>query len=195
MILALQTLGLGPLAPLVLIGGFLCLLGSYSAWFGAAARLPFAAGSDAFLPAAFGRRDPRTGAPVVAILVQTVVVAAIIVISQAGDTLRAAYDFLVAMSVLSYTLPFLFLFAVFLAVQRRQRPADAWRMPGGRTGAFAVGLVGLAATTVAVACTLVPSPDARDQLIEALKLVGASAALIGSGVLFYAAARRAPRAS
>jgi glutamate:GABA antiporter len=77
----LGTLGLQGIAPAVLIGGFLCLLGSYSAWFGAGARLPFAAGIDAFLPAAFGRRDPRTGAPVVSILVQTIVVVVIIVVS------------------------------------------------------------------------------------------------------------------
>jgi amino acid transporter len=113
----------------------------------------------------------------------------IVVISQAGDTLKGAYDFLVSMSVLSYTLPFLFLFAVFLVAQRRHAPAGEWRMPGGRGAALTVGAVGLAATGVAVACTLVPSPDARDQTGEMLKLVFASAVLILSGVGFYAVAR------
>jgi hypothetical protein len=36
-----------------------------------------------------------------------------------------------------------------------------------------------------VACTLVPSPDAKDQVGEALKLVEASAVLILSGCLAY----------
>jgi amino acid transporter len=195
LILGLKTLGLGALAPIALVGGFLCSLGSYSAWFGVAARLPFAAGIDAVLPPAFGRRDPRSGAPVVAIAVQTVIVALIVVLSQAGDTLKGAYDFLVAMSVLSYTLPFLFLFAVFLAVQVRAPrsgppPADAWRTPGGRPVALAVGAVGMAATIVAVLCTLVPSPDAKNQVLEAAKLVFASAVLVVSGVAAYALARR-----
>ena len=189
LILGLKTLGLGPIAPLVLFGGFLCSLGSYSAWFGVGARLPFAAGIDAYLPAAFGRRDPKSGAPVVSIAVQALIVAVIVVVSQAGDTLKGAYDFLVSMSVLSYTLPFLFLFAVYLVAQRRPAPAEAWRMPGGRSAALAVGAVGLVATAVAVACTLVPSPDAKDQMGEMLKLVFASAVLILSGVAFYAAAR------
>ena len=183
--LGLSNLGLGSVAPLVLAGAFLASLGSYSAWFGVAARLPFAAGIDAFLPRSFGRRDRRTGAPVVSIAAQTAVVAVIVVISQAGDTLKGAYDFLVAMSVLSYTLPFLFLFVVFLAVQRRAPPDGAWRTPGGRGAALAMGAVGLAATLLAVACTLVPSPDAEDPGGEAMKLVFASAVLILTSVAFY----------
>jgi amino acid transporter len=186
----LAELGLAPLAPLVLIAAFLCSLGSYSAWFGVAARLPFAAGIDAVLPTAFGRRDPRTGAPVVSIAVQTAIVAAIVVVSQAGATLKAAYDFLVAMAALSYTLPFLFLFAVFLVVQFRASPPAIWRAPGGRAGALAIGAVGLGATAVAVLCTLVPSPDAPDQLGAVLKLVIASAVLNLSGAAFYLVARR-----
>ncbi len=130
----------------------------------------------------------------VSIAVQTAIVAVIVVISQAGDTLIVAYDFLVSMTVLSYTLPFLFLFAVFLAVQRHAAPADAWRMPGGQGAALAVGAVGLTATIVAVLCTLVPSPDAKDQLGEMLKLVLACAVLTFSGVAFYAAARWRSRA-
>ena len=197
LVLGLKTLGLGGLAPLVLLAGFACLLGSYSAWFGVAARLPFAAGIDAVLPTAFARRDPRSGAPVVSIAVQTVIVAVIVILSQAGDTLKGAYDFLVAMSVLSYTLPFLFLFAVFLVLQVRPTPADlpsdAWRTPGGPRWALAVGAVGMAATVVAVACTLVPSPDAKDQLAEMLKLVFACAVLVFSGVAFYLLAARRSR--
>lgn len=189
-ILGLKTLGLGPLAPAVLVAGFLCALGSYSAWFGVAARLPFAAGVDAVLPRAFGRRDPRTGAPHAAIIVQTVVVAAILLISQAGETLRAAYDFLVAMTVLSYTLPFVFLFAVYVAIQRRPVASGVWRTPGGPRAAAAFGAIGLAATCVAIGGTLAPSPDARDPAAEVVKLVLASAVLVLSGAGFYVAARR-----
>jgi amino acid transporter len=189
LILGLKTLGLGKIAPLVLIGGFLCALGSYSAWFGVGARLPFAAGIDAYLPPAFGKRDPRSGAPVVAIAVQTAIVAVIVILSQAGDTLKGAYDFLVAMSVLSYTLPFLFLFAVLLTVQGRKASPQAWRIPGGRAAALTVAIAGLITTALAVLCTLVPSPDAQNPSGEVLKLVFASAVLMASGVAFYIAAR------
>ena len=194
LVLALRELGLAPLAPAVLGAAFLCILGSYSSWFGVAARLPFAAGIDAYLPPVFGRRDPKTGAPVAAVLVQTVIVVVLVLLSQAGASLKAAYDFLVAMSVLSYTLPFLFLFAVFLKVARRPADTGVWRAPGGETGRLAVGWLGLAVTLSAVACTLVPSPDAKNPVGEVAKLVIASAVLLGSGSLFYAArrGRRAP---
>ncbi len=187
--LGLNGLGAGRLAPVILIGAFLYFLGSYSAWFGVAARLPFAAGIDSYLPAAFGKRDPKSGAPVISIAAQTVIVAAIVILSQAGESLKGAYDFLVQMSVLSYTLPFLFLFAVFLAVQFKPAPEGAWKLPGGRRAALAVGLIGFTATAIAVICTLVPSPDAKDQLGEVLKLVFAAAVLILSGVAFYVVAR------
>ena len=189
--LALSRLGLGALSPAVLGAAFVCLLGSYSGWFGVAARLPFAAGIDAYLPPAFGRRNPKTGAPTAAILAQTVIVAVLVVLSQAGSTLKSAYDFLVAMSVLSYTLPFLFLFAVFLKVAGETPAPGEWRVPGGPVAARIVGGIGLIATASAVACTLVPSPDAKDPVAEVTKLVVASAVLLGSGVVIYARRRRA----
>ena len=196
LIAGLKRLGVGFAAPWVLMTAFLGGLGSYSAWFGVAARLPFAAGIDDVLPSAFGRRDPRTGAPVVAILTQMAIVAVIVVLSQAGDTLKGAYDFLVAMSVLSYTLPFLFLFAVMIAVQAAPFPAEAWRAPGGRRAALVIGWGGLIGTLTAVLCTLVPSPDAADPAGEVIKLVIASACLILSGVAAYVLARRRrPRAA
>ena len=192
LIAGLKRLGLGQFAPWVLMTAFLGGLGSYSAWFGVAARLPFAAGIDDFLPAAFGRRDVRTVAPTVAIAVQMAIVAVIVILSQVGDTLKGAYDFLVAMSVLSYALPFLFLFAVMIAIQSRPFPADSWRAPGGRAMALFIGWGGLLGTITAVVCTLVPSPDAADQMGEVIKLVVASACLILSGAGAYVLARFRP---
>ena len=185
--IALSRLGLGGFAPAALLLLGLSMLGGYSAWFGVAARLPFVIGVDHYLPSAFARRDARTGAPTTAILVQVAAVIALVLLSQAGATVKGAYDFLVSMSVLSYTLPFVFLFIVYLKVQAQ--PAEAiWTTPGGRNVAQFVGLVGLGVTLSAIACTLVPSPDAADKIAAVVKLIVASAVLIGSGVAIYAAA-------
>jgi amino acid transporter len=168
----------------------LVMLGSYAAWFGAAARLPYAAGLDHVLPRVFAFRDPKTGAPVASIIVQTIAVVALVWLSQAdGESAREAYDFLISMSTLSYTLPFLFLFAAYLIAQRMPAPVGAWVAPGGKRGAVAIGVVGFVVTLSAVLCSLVPSPDAADQLGATLKLLLASAVLLLSGVVLYALAK------
>ena len=68
--LSSSRLGLSGLGALT---GALVALGSLAgtnSWFGGAARVPFAAGVDRALPAAFARLDPKHGAPRNAILVQ-----------------------------------------------------------------------------------------------------------------------------
>ena len=192
---ALTKLGLGGLAPFCLALIALALLGGYSSWFGVAARLPFAAGVDNFLPAAFARRHPKTGAPTTAILTQSVAVIALVVfseVSQAGASLKLAYDFLVDMSVISYTLPFVFLFAVYLKVQERPAPAGAWTVPGGPGNARMIGWLGLVVAISAILCTLVPPADVANKLMTTLRLLIASGVLILGGVLIYIwGARRA----
>ena len=187
--LALQRLGLAPLAPVALIILALSMLGGYSAWFGVAARLPFVVGVDHFLPAAFAYRHPRTGAPVVSIVVQTGIVLLLIALGQLGETVKGAYDFLVAMSVISYTIPFVFLFLVYLRVQSAPPPADGWT-PGGPRRARLIGAVGLGVTLSAIACTLVPSADAADKARAVVKLVVSSTVLIGAGCCLWAWAYR-----
>ncbi len=191
----LGRLSLGQFAPFAMILLALGLLGSYGAWFGAAAKIPYAAGLDHVLPRIFAARDPRTGAPVASIIVQTIAVVALIWLSQSGANVRAAYDFLISMSVLSYTLPFLFLFAAYLKAQSTPAPAGAWVGPGGTTGARVIGIVGFLVTLSAILCSLVPSPDAEDAAGATLKLLWASAVLLLSGAVLYGLAklrRRSP---
>ena len=189
--LGLVRLGFGSLARLAPLLLGLAMLGSYSAWFGVAARLPFVIGVDRYFPPAFARRHPRTGAPTTAILVQVVAVVSLVALGQAGATVKGAYDFLVSMSVISYTLPFVFLFLAYLRV--RGAPAEGiWVAPGGTRGRQALALAGLAVTASAIASTLVPSPDATDKLGAVVKLLVSSAALIAIGWVIYVRAARRP---
>ncbi len=76
--MGLEHVKLGALAPAV-IGLFaLAMMGSFAGWFGVAARLPFAAGIDAYLPKVFAWRHPKTGAPVPALLLQAVLTLAMV---------------------------------------------------------------------------------------------------------------------
>jgi amino acid transporter len=190
----LAALGLGALTTPTLLLLAVATLGSLSAWFGVAARIPFAVGIDHGLPRSLARRHPRTGAPISAIYLQLAVVVALLLLSQAGETLQSAYDFLVSMSVLSYTLPFLFLFAAYWRAQSTPAPEGAFLSPGGAGGRRAIAAIGFVTALSAILCSLAPSPDAVNQLSAALKLFGASAALIGAGVAVYMATRGRPAA-
>jgi amino acid transporter len=191
--IGLDRVGLSGVAPFALWLLVIGSLGGYSAWFAAAARMPYAAGLDHVLPAIFAKRDERTGAPVAPMVLQTALVILLVVISQAGASARAAYDFIVAMTVLSVTLPFLFLFAAFIKAQATPAPAGVWTSPGGRGGARIIGWIGFIVTASAILCTLAPSPDAADQAGAVIKLLIATAVMILSGAALYAlAAMRKP---
>ena len=75
---------------------------AFAAWLGSVARIPFVAGIDHFLPEGFGRLHPRWGSPHVALLTQTAVTLPFIVLSQAGTTVRGAYEVLISLMVVTY---------------------------------------------------------------------------------------------
>src|SRR6266850_3133826 len=96
----------------------LSALGGTGAWFAATARLPFVAGLDRYLPAAFGALHPRWKTPHVALYVQAAFAFVFVFIGQAGTSVRGAYEALVSMAVVSYFIPFLFMFAALGRLQR-----------------------------------------------------------------------------
>jgi amino acid transporter len=179
----LQHVGLGGYAPLV-IGLFaLSMMGSFTGWVGVGARLPFAAGLDHFLPDAFGWRSPKNGAPIPAILLQAALMLAVVLLSQAGTSVAAAYDFLVAMSVLESTMPYVLMFAGYLKAVRMPDVPGVWRPRGGVRAGIVLGLTGLASSIIAIGCTLVPNAADPHPLFGILKIVLSAAAMFGVGVL------------
>jgi len=171
----------------------LAQLGGFTGWFGIGARLPFAAGLDHFLPPLFARRNAKTGAPVAAVLLQGGLMLVMVVLSQAGSNVAAAYDFLIAMSVLTSTIPYLFTFAAYLKFAHADDVPGAWHMPGGVRATLIVGGIGQCATVIAIACTLVPSSSEPHPLAAFLKIVLSTAVMLAVGLLLYwfAARRRA----
>jgi amino acid transporter len=186
----LEQVGLGGYSALV-IGLFaLSMLGSFVAWFGVGARLPFAAGIDAFLPPVFAQRNPKTGAPVPAILLQAGLMIGIAILSQAGSSVAGAYDFLVAMAVLGSTAPYLFMFWVHIKTADMPPVPGAWAPPGGRRMTLVLGWLGMASSIVAIACTMVPSSSDPHPVAALLKIVVAAAVMLGAGLVLYWLARR-----
>jgi amino acid transporter len=196
---AVQTMtakvGVGWLAPFVAVMITVNALGGVGGWFAATARLPFVAGIDRFLPRAFGRLHPRFHTPHVALLVQAGISAVFVVLGQAGTSVHGAYDVLVSMSVISYFVPFLFMFAALIRVQGRDVDADVMRVPGGAPMAIALGALGFLTTTIAIGLACVPAADEPNKPLAVAKIVGLSVLMLGLGAAVYAIGRRRARAA
>jgi amino acid transporter len=188
--IGLERVHLGMLAPAV-IGLFaLSMMGSFTGWFGVAARLPFAAGIDSYLPKVFAWRHPRTGAPIPALLLQAALTLVMVGLSQAGSSVAGAYDFLVAMSVLGTTVPYVFMFAGYLKASQMPPVPGAWAPPGGMRTSLVLGWIAQVATLIAIACTLVPSSSDPNPWAAFVKIVTATAVMTAVGLGVYWAAQR-----
>jgi amino acid transporter len=174
------------IALLITIGG----LGQAGAWFAAAGRLPFVIGIDRRLPPAFAKIHPRWGTPYVALLVQAGIAAVLIFAGQAGTSVAGAYNVLVSMSVIAYFLPYMFMFAAMIKLQREPAGPDVIRVPGGTPVAIALGAVGFTTTTISVALAMLPADDEPNKPLAVIKIIGLTVVMIGVGVGLYVAGRR-----
>jgi amino acid transporter len=173
-------------ALLITLGG----LGQAGAWFAAGGRLPFVAGIDRFLPPAFGRIHPRYGSPHVSLLVQAAIAALFIFLGQAGTTVKGAYDVLVSMSIIGYFIPYLFMFASMIKLQREPAGPDVMRVPGGRPAATLLGAVGFAVTAATIVLALIPAEDEPNKVLAVTKVAGLTALLFLGGTAVYLRGRR-----
>ena len=182
--------GVSWLAPIVAAFVSLNALGGVGGWFAATARLPFVAGIDRFLPPMFGRLHPRWRTPYVALLVQALIAAFFIFIGQAGTSVRGAYDALVSMGIIAYFIPFLFMFAAMIVLQREPAGPDVIRVPGGSTAAIALAALGFVTTAVSIVLACVPADDEPNKMLAVVKVVGSSLALVAIGAVIYLIGRR-----
>jgi amino acid transporter len=175
-------LSIAPLAALLIT---VSNLGALGAWLAVSARLPFVAGLDRYLPSAFARIHPKWGTPYVALLAQAVVGIVFIFLGQAGTSVYGAYEVLVSMGIITYFVPYLFVFASIIRLQREPAGPDVTRVPGGRAGAFILGTVGFATTVVTIICSLVPAADEPHKILAVAKVVGLTAVLLAAGIFLY----------
>jgi hypothetical protein len=141
------------------------------------ARLPYAAGADNLLPAAFSRVHPRWATPYVSMLALGGVASAFLLLLQLGDTMRAAYQSMVSLMVLTGFLPFLYIFG------------SGWKA-GKRLSAAS----GLAVTVVAILSSIVPTAEIHDVWAFEAKMAIGTLATIGVAWLIFVRSGRNPPA-
>ena len=171
---ASERLHLSWLAPVLAVLITCGVTGQLGAWLSGSARIPFAIGLDHHLPPAFGKLHPRWQTPHVAILVQGAACTLFLVAMQWGHTLRAGYQLLVDMTVISYFIPFLYLFLT------------AWKH-----GLAKSALPGLVVTAAGIAFSLVPPDDAGSlPLFEAKLAAGCILLLLAGRICFRSSPAR-----
>ncbi len=146
----------------VLIGG--ALLGQLDTWIAGNTRLPYAIGLDRYLPAAFGRVHRRWGTPYVSLFVQAVAATLFLLMAQLGETVRAAYQIMVDMTVIVTFIPFVYIFAAGMRFANRLAAVS-----------------GLAVTFIAIVLSALPPAETGSTVTFEIKVVGGSVlcALLG----------------
>lgn len=129
--------------------------GQLGTYVGACARLPFVLGIGNILPPAFGKLHPKYATPYLSIVFLGVGAGLLLIISQLGETFRAAYQITVDMTVITLFIPFLYIFAA------------AWKF-GQRLAA----LSGLAVSVLAIALSFIPTADVKSVWSFEAKLWG-----------------------
>jgi amino acid transporter len=182
------------LAPIALLVG-LNAVGGAAAYLSSTSRLPFVAGIDHYLPSAFGWIHPRYRTPWVAIGVYGLAGITVALLGQAGTTVRGAYDVLVAMGIISFFLPYLFLFAAMIKLQGRPVGPEVRRVPGGKPIAILLASVGLASVALTIVLSAFPASDDPNKPLAAAKVLGGTVVLVGTGVAVFIVERRKARKS
>jgi amino acid transporter len=168
-------------------------IGGVGAWLTGPARVAFVIGLDRYFPKGFGRVHPRWHTPYVAILVQAILATVFLLLSVLGrgTTVEDVYLILLDTQILIYFIPYIYLFVVFMLHRFREVPdPDVILAPGGKAGALATGISGLAVTLLAMGVATIPPRDTADPLLFRLKVIGGALAFVGLGGLIYWRARR-----
>ena len=177
---------------MVIMAGLLALnaVGGAASYLSSTSRLPFVAGIDLYLPPVFGRVHPRFRTPWVAIGVYGLAGMIVAALGQAGTTVRGAYDVLVSMGIITFFIPYLFLFASMVRLQNRPAGPEVQRVPGKRPVAILLSCVGLISTIVTIILSVIPADEEPNKPLAVAKVLVSTAVLIGSGAAMFWIAER-----
>lgn len=170
-------------------------VGGAATFLSSTSRLPFVAGIDRYLPRVFGRVHPRWRTPWVAIGAYGLAGMLCALLSQAGTTVRSAYSVLVSMSIITYFIPFAFLFASMIRLQREPAVPGTIRVPGGRPVAIGLACLGLATTLLTIVLSVIPPDEEPNKPLAIAKVIGSTLFLVGAGIAVYFASERRLRHS
>lgn len=173
-----QLLGAAWISPMISVLVFASGLGFVGGTGTATSRLPFAAAKDGLLPKAFSEIHPRWGTPWVSTLALGLAATVLLIMYQLGDTLRAAFDELVSMMVITGFIPYLFIFG------------SAWKA-GRRLSAIS----GTAIIVFVLLCSVVPPTEITNVWLYESKIILGTLLVVAAAWAVYRRGKRISSAS
>ena len=106
-------------------------------------------------------------------------------LAQAGTTVSGAYDVPVSMGIITYFIPYLYLFAAMFCLQKDKGGPEVIHVPGGPVMARLVSCLGFVTTLLTIVVSLIPAPEEANKTLAVLKIVGLTGVLLVVGWLLY----------
>jgi glutamate:GABA antiporter len=160
-------------------------------------RVPFVAGLDRYLPAAFGKIHPKWKTPYVAILVQAAISGVILLVTQINETANSAYQILVDATTIVYFISLMYMYAAAIRLAYRKdrtTTPGAVLIPGGVVGVWIASLLGIFVVLGGIALSFIPPAESANKVLFVAKLViGTVASVLLGFAVYYRGARAKAR--
>jgi len=158
----------------------LAIAGIGSAWMGGAARIPFVAGLDSYMPDWMGKIHPTYATPYAALIVQFVVSAVLVVINL-GFHVQEAFQRLLSLAVVLQLVPFLYMFAALIKY--------GWKSDSsGRYGSGKLlisGVCGFVTTSLGIGLVFFPAQQITSLLSYEVWMVGGTLFFVALAAFFF----------
>jgi glutamate:GABA antiporter len=187
-VMSVRTGLVGVVAPLALLE-CIAILGTASAWFSGAARLPFVAGVDRYLPPIIGRLHPRYHTPYVSLILFAVLSSLLIATSFLGVSVGEAYLTMLDLAVILQLAPSAYMFLSLL----KHTWSEGTVLNANKSYLTANGVAGLGTTVVGLIVAFIPSRQVNSIWIFEGKLIIACIIVFGAALFFYRRALREAR--
>ena len=156
------------------------IAGIGSAWMGGAARIPFVAGLDSYMPDWMGKIHPTYRTPYAALIVQFLV-SAVLVILNFGFHVQEAFQRLLSLAVVLQLIPFLYMFAALMKYGWKSDVSGRY----GRKKLMISGLCGFVTTALGIGLVFFPAQQITSLLSYEVWMVGGTLFFVALAAFFF----------
>ncbi|MGA6983846.1 MAG: APC family permease [Candidatus Sulfotelmatobacter sp.] len=160
----------------------LSIAGIGSAWMGGAARIPFVAGLDSYMPSWLGKIHPRYATPYAALIVQAIVSALLVVMNFLGAGVQETFQKLLSLAVVLQLVPFLYMFGALIRFAVKEvKPQGQYN----RVTLLLAGTSGLLTTVLGITLVFFPAQQITSLWLYELWMFGGTLFFVGLAAFFF----------